>query len=62
MDGIERRSRLVSLAYQMIGAVDAPADASEAEVLYAGSRIQQEVDLARQPGRLDALRASPPTA
>ena len=24
MDGIERRSRLVSLAYQMIGAVDAP--------------------------------------
>ena len=35
-DSLERRSRLVSLAYQVLGAIDLPPlDASEGEVLTA---------------------------
>jgi hypothetical protein len=59
-DLVERRSRLVSLAYEVLGTIDLPpVDASEGEVLAAlASAFHRKALIAVEAG-LDAPRGDP---
>jgi hypothetical protein len=62
LDTIERRSRLVTLAYQVLGTIDLPPlDASESEVLAAlATAFHRKALGAVEADRDTPLRKSPP--
>jgi hypothetical protein len=59
-DTVERKSRLISLAYQVLGTIDLPPlDASEGEVLAALASAFHHKALAAVGAELDSPRGKP---